>query len=120
MPAADWLWHGCHDCMDIWCIRKLFGHWAHLCLHWFGTVGWIIGLGRLRLPVRLSSRVQMVLSQHTPVILERYCQRISLYVNDPVLELGKESPLKWFGEIVTKHFCRRAVFPPQLARSVTK
>ena len=64
MPAADWLWHGCHDCMDIWWIRRLFGHWADLCFRWFGTVGWLVGLGRLRLPVRLSSRVQTLLSQH--------------------------------------------------------
>ena len=63
MPAADWLWHGCHDCMDIWWIRRLFGHWADLCFRWFGTVSWLVGLGRLRLPVRLSSRVRTLLSQ---------------------------------------------------------
>ena len=49
--------------MDIRHICRLFSHCCHPLICWFGVVGLIVGLGLLRLPLRLSSRVRVVRSQ---------------------------------------------------------
>ena len=91
-------------------VSTLFGHRFHHLLCWFGIVALVVVYERLRLPVRLVSRVRTTLSQHTPVILGRHDRRISLYVENPVTKLGEKSPLEWFGEVVTQYFSSWAVF----------
>ena len=59
--------------------------------------------------MRLASRVRVLSSQHTPVILDRHCRRISLYIEDPVTEFGEKSPLEGLGKEVSNHFRSRAV-----------
>ena len=109
MPATNRLRHGGHDRMDIRHICRLFSHCCHPLICWSGVVGLIVGLGLLRLPLRLSSRVRVVRSQHTPVILVRHDRRISLYIEDTVTEFGKHAPLEWFGKEVTEHLSSRTV-----------
>ena len=65
MPATNRLRHGGHDRMDIRHICRLFSHCCHPLICWSGVVGLIVGLGLLRLPLRLSSRVRVVRSQQT-------------------------------------------------------
>ena len=75
----------------------------------FRTIGLVVLCCCLQLPMRLSSRVRVVSSQHTPVILDRYGRRIILGIEDAVMEFVEESTLKWFCEIISNHLRGGAV-----------
>ena len=96
--------------MDIWFILGLFVSFHDRLVGWFRAWCLVVLCCRQRLSVQLLSRMQAILSQHTPVILERHCQWINLDIKDAITELVEESSLKRLGEIVPEHLGHGTIF----------
>ena len=96
--------------MDIWCILGLFVLFHDHLVGWLRTLCLVMLCCHQRLPVRLFSRMQTMLSQHTPVILERHCRWINLDIKNTIMELVEECSLKRLGAIIPKHLGRGTIF----------